>query len=110
MANRIGLDFNAVGNHEFDLGRAELLRKQTGGCKRHTPRKPCQLEPFAGAKFRFLAASTRTESGDTLFPATALRTFGSGRRKVSVGLIGLTLKDTPNLVSSDGVKGLTFAD
>ena len=110
VANRIGLDFNAVGNHEFDLGRAELLRKQTGGCKRHTPRKPCQLEPFAGAKFRFLAASTRTESGDTLFPATALRTFGSGRRKVSVGLIGLTLKDTPNLVSSDGIKGLTFAD
>ncbi len=31
--NRIGLEFNAVGNHEFDKGSAELLRLQNGGCK-----------------------------------------------------------------------------
>jgi len=30
--NRLGLDFNAVGNHEFDEGREELLRMQSGGC------------------------------------------------------------------------------
>ncbi len=30
--NAIGLDFNAVGNHEFDEGVAELLRMQDGGC------------------------------------------------------------------------------
>jgi 5'-nucleotidase len=30
--NILGLDFNAVGNHEFDEGRDELLRMQNGGC------------------------------------------------------------------------------
>ena len=30
--NRMGLDFNAVGNHEFDEGTQELLRMQNGGC------------------------------------------------------------------------------
>src|ERR1700675_2317266 len=30
--NVLGLDFSAVGNHKFDLGPAELLRKQNGGC------------------------------------------------------------------------------
>jgi 5'-nucleotidase len=110
VMNRIGLDFNAVGNHEFDEGRQELLRKQAGGCVQYTVRKPCQVEPFAGAKFRFLAASTHTEDGGTLFPATALRSFGKGAGKVTVGLIGLTLKGTPALVSPDGIKGLTFAD
>src|SRR5215813_5703945 len=28
----MGLDFSAVGNHEFDRGPAELLRMQKGGC------------------------------------------------------------------------------
>lgn len=110
VANRIGLDFNAVGNHEFDRGRAELLRMQSGGCAQHTARAPCQLETFGGAKFRFLAASTLTETGQTLFPATALRSFGTGRAKVTVGLIGLTLEGTPDLVAPAGVKGLRFAN
>ena len=34
--NRIGLEFNAVGNHEFDKGATELLRLQNGGCKTAT--------------------------------------------------------------------------
>lgn len=110
VANRIGLDFNAVGNHEFDRGRAELLRMQNGGCARHTTRQPCAVEPFGGAQFRFLAASTLTETGQTLFPAHAIRSFGSGRRAVKVGVIGLTLKDTPSLVSPGGIAGLRFAD
>ena len=110
VANRIGLEFNAVGNHEFDQGREELLRKQTGGCAQHTARKPCQIEPFTGAQFSFLAASTLTESGATLFPATAIKTFGKGRGKVTIGLIGLTLRDTSNLVSPDRIAGLRFVD
>lgn len=35
--NRIGLEFNSVGNHEFDKGSAELLRLQNGGCKTGEP-------------------------------------------------------------------------
>ncbi|MGE8141546.1 bifunctional metallophosphatase/5'-nucleotidase [Novosphingobium sp. NPDC080210] len=110
VANRIGLDFNAVGNHEFDRGREELLRMQNGGCAQHTPRQPCAVEPFKGAQFRFLSASTVTESGKTLFPPYMIRTFGSGARKVEVGVIGLTLKETPSLVSPGGIKGLRFED
>ncbi len=110
VANRIGLDFNAVGNHEFDRGRNELLRMQRGGCAQLAKRKPCQVEPFGGAKFQFLAASTLTETGQTLFPAYAIRSFGRGARTVRVGLIGLTLKGTSDLVTPEGIKGLTFAD
>lgn len=111
VMNRIGLDFNAVGNHEFDRGRAELLRMQHGGCEKHTPREPCQVErPFTGAKFRFLAANVLTESGQPLFPATAIRRFGKGREQVAVGLIGLTLEDTPSLASPSGLTGLNFRD
>ncbi|OYW16625.1 MAG: bifunctional metallophosphatase/5'-nucleotidase [Novosphingobium sp. 12-64-8] len=110
VMNRIGVDFNAVGNHEFDRGRDELLRMQNGGCAKFTQRQPCQLELFAGAKFRYLAASTFDAAGKTLFPATGLRSFGEGRRQVTVGVIGLTLKGTPDLVNPSGIKGLTFAD
>ncbi|MGN3974920.1 bifunctional metallophosphatase/5'-nucleotidase [Tsuneonella sp. SYSU-LHT278] len=108
--NRIGLDFNAVGNHEFDRGRAELLRLQNGGCDVHTRREPCAVEPFTGARFRYLAANVETESGQTLFPATGTRTFGEGSREVTVGFVGLTLKDTPGLVLPEAVAGLTFGD
>jgi len=110
VLNRIGMDLSAVGNHEFDQGRAELLRKQRGGCARHATREPCQLEDFAGARFRYLAASTLDEKGRTLFPATAIRSFGTGRNRVRVGFVGLTLKGTTSLVSPEGISGLRFAD
>jgi 5'-nucleotidase len=110
VMNRIGLDFSAVGNHEFDRGRQEILRMQNGGCAKFTSREPCAIEPFTGAKYRYLAASTLTEDGTPLFAATGLRSFGSGRGKVTVGLIGLTLKGTAQIVVPDGIKGLTFAD
>jgi 5'-nucleotidase len=108
--NLIGLDFNAVGNHEFDRGRAELLRMQNGGCEKHTRREPCAVEPFSGARFAFLAASTVTANGETLLPAYAIRSFAKGAFEVKVGIIGLTLKDTPTLVTPAGVEGLTFRD
>ncbi|WP_309752262.1 bifunctional metallophosphatase/5'-nucleotidase [Novosphingobium sp.] len=110
VANRIGIDFSAVGNHEFDRGRQELLRMQRGGCKQYTPRKPCQVERFTGARFKFLAASTITENGKPLFPAFGIKSYGQGARKVTVGFIGLTLKGTTDLVSPGGIKGLVFRD
>jgi 5'-nucleotidase len=108
--NLIRVDFNAVGNHEFDQGRNELLRMQKGGCEKHTLRQPCAVEPFPGARFRFLAANVLTENGTTLFPGSAIRSFGKGKRRARVGFIGLTLKETPTLVTPAGVAGLTFAD
>ncbi|HYD14382.1 MAG TPA: bifunctional metallophosphatase/5'-nucleotidase [Allosphingosinicella sp.] len=109
--NLIGLDFNAVGNHEFDRGREELLRMQNGGCARHTNREPCGLDrDFPGARFGFLAANVRTRDGGTVLPSHGLRRFGSGRTQVTVGFIGLTTRNTATLVTPAGVAGLTFAD
>ena len=108
--NLLGVDFNAVGNHEFDRGRAELLRMQNGGCEKHTALEPCQVEPFTGARFKFLAANTLTESGAPLLPAYGMRSFGSGAGEVRVGFIGMTLKETPTVTSPSGVEGLSFTD
>jgi 5'-nucleotidase len=110
VMNRIGLDFNAVGNHEFDRGRDELKRLVAGGCTQLSQRKPCQIEQWQGAKFPFLAANSIEAKGGTLFPGTGLKSFGNGKRKVTVGFIGLTLKGTGGLVSPDGLGGVTFAD
>jgi 5'-nucleotidase len=109
--NLIGLDLNAVGNHEFDRGPEELKRLQGGGCVQHTGRKPCRVDPtFPGASFKYLAANVRTRDGGTLFPATAIRSLGTGARAVRVGFIGLTLRTTPSLVVPSSVATLTFED
>lgn len=104
--NLVGVEYNAVGNHEFDKGKAELLRMQSGGCAKHTPRAPCRVERFAGARFRFLAANVVTQEGTTLFPGTGIKNFGD----VQVGFIGMTLKETATLVTPAGVAGLPLKE
>jgi 5'-nucleotidase len=110
VMNRIGLEFNAVGNHEFDRGWKELQRLQNGGCEKNTRLQPCQLEQFKGASYKYLSAATYRDDGTTLFPATGLKTFGEGASKVTIGFVGLSLKSIPTLVQPDMVKGLTFGD
>ncbi len=108
--NMVGLEFNAAGNHEFDKGTEELLRMQYGGCEKHTQAEPCRLDkPFTGAKFKILAANT-IKDGKTLFPPYALKSFGSGASKVTVGFIGMTLEGTGLIVSANRIKGVSFAD
>ncbi|MGN6312079.1 MAG: bifunctional metallophosphatase/5'-nucleotidase [Xanthobacteraceae bacterium] len=99
----MGMEVASVGNHEFDEGKTELLRMQNGGCH---PIDGCQgPHPFTGAKFRYLAASTFDKTtGATLFPPYAIKTFDG----IPVGFIGLTLKNTPRLVSPVGVADLEF--
>ncbi len=104
--NAAGLDYNAVGNHEFDRGVDELKRMQAGGCAKHTPRVPCRVEPFAGARFGFLAANVFGADGKTILPGTALREVGG----VRIGFVGMTLRETPTMVVPSGVAGLRFAD
>ena len=103
--NLMGLEASAVGNHEFDHGSAELLRMQNGGCH---PADGCKgPQPFAGARFKYLAASTVVQAtGKTLFPAVHVKHFEG----IPVAFIGLTLKDTPTIVVPSGVAGLTFRD
>ena len=104
--NLLGLEFNSVGNHEFDRGSDELKRMQAGGCAKFTRRTPCAVEPFGGARFRYLAANVVQADGTTVFPATGIKKFGP----ITIGFIGMTLKGTANVVTPSGVKGLTFAD
>lgn len=110
--NRLGLEFNAVGNHEFDEGRDELLRMQNGGCH-PTDANSCQGNtvgtpyPFEGARFNFLAANVvDTASGKTLFPSYGVKNFKGNR----VAFIGMTLKGTPSIVTPSGIAGLEYND
>src|SRR4051812_40306700 len=101
----MGLNISAVGNHEFDEGKDELLRMQNGGC--HAIDNCQGPHPFTGAKFRYLAASTiEKRSGKPVLPAYEIREFDG----IPVAFIGLTLKGTPGLVSPVGVAGLEFRD
>jgi 5'-nucleotidase len=101
----MGLEASAVGNHEFDKGKTELLRMQGGGC---SPVDGCKgPQPFKGASYRYLAASTVVDaSGETLLPAYYVKRFEG----IPVAFIGLTLKETPTIVVPTGVAGLTFRD
>jgi 5'-nucleotidase len=101
----MGLEVTAVGNHEFDKGTAELLRMQRGGCN---PTEGCKgPQPFKGASFQYLAASTVEEkTGKTLFPPYMVKKF----QGIPVAFIGLTLKATPTIVVPTGVAGLRFRD
>jgi 5'-nucleotidase len=103
--NLIGLDYNAVGNHEFDEGWAELMRMQEGGC--HPVDGCLDGDPFDGANFRFLAANVvREDNGKTIFPAYKMRSFAGAK----VAFIGMTLEGTPTIVTPSGVAGLDFLD
>jgi 5'-nucleotidase len=101
----MGLAVASVGNHEFDEGKDELLRMQNGGC--HPVDGCLGPQPFRGAKFHYLAASTfEKSSGRTVFPPYEIREFDG----IAVAFIGLTLKGTPNMVAPTGVAGLEFRD
>jgi 5'-nucleotidase len=116
VMNRVGLDFNAVGNHEFDKGSAELLRLQHGGCKVSNGAPDpgsCQgamvgtPTPFEGANFKWLSANVvSTATGKTLLPPVGIKSF----RGVKIAFIGMTLKATPTIVTPAGVAGLEFRD
>lgn len=114
--NKIGLEFNAVGNHEFDKGKNELKRLQNGGCKivGGVP-DPNSCKGFGsatpgtydGAKFKWLSANViDNATGKTLLPPYGIKTFNG----VKVAFIGMTLKGTPGIVTPTGVAGLTFND
>jgi 5'-nucleotidase len=103
VMNRLGLDLEAVGNHDFDRGLPELMRLQTGGCWLGD----CDAGSFAGASFEYLAANVIDDStGRTVLPPYAIRDLGGAR----IAFIGETLAQTPSVTKVGAVKGLSFAD
>jgi 5'-nucleotidase len=103
--NAIGLDLNAVGNHEFDEGVDELLRLQRGGCH---PTEGClDGDGYGGADFRFLSANVvDRRTGKPLFKPYAIRKLGG----VRIGFIGMTLEGTPDIVPPSVSRKLRFLD
>ncbi|WP_426112145.1 bifunctional metallophosphatase/5'-nucleotidase [Massilia sp. PWRC2] len=106
--NMLGMDLSSVGNHEFDQGRMELLRKQKGGCMSSLPAKACKFDPaFKGAAFTYLAANvTDSATGQPFMPAYALRQV----KGVKIAFIGAVLRDTASVVTASGIAGLAFGD
>lgn len=107
VMNAIGLELNAVGNHEFDRGVDELKRLARGGCRPPAvdDRASCPRGTYAGARFAFLAANViERDSGQTLFPATFVKTIDG----VRIGFIGVVTRATPGIVVPSGVTGVRF--
>ncbi len=98
----MGLDIAAVGNHEFDEGADELLRIQNGGCH---PKDGCKVRTYGGATFEYLSTNVvDKKTRKPLLAASSVRSYGG----VRVAFLGLTLKDTPSIVSPGGVASLDF--
>ena len=109
--NSLGLEATSVGNHEFDEGYKELQRLQNGGCiddgDGANNQNSCPDHTFTGAKFQYLAANVvEKATGKTILPPYWVKNFNGAK----IGFIGMTLKDTPSIVTASGVAGLQFND
>ncbi len=90
VMNAMGYRAAAVGNHEFDFGRAVLARNR------------------AAARFPFLSANATTADGkavDFAVPYTIIEAAG-----IKVGIIGLSWRGTKSACSPEIVKDLVFND
>jgi 2',3'-cyclic-nucleotide 2'-phosphodiesterase (5'-nucleotidase family) len=110
--NKLGLDVTAVGNHEFDEGYKELQRMADGGCladgEGADNQDSCpQGHQFKGARFDYLAANVKyAGTNESILPAYSIKKVHGAR----IGFIGMTLEDTPSIVTASGVAGLEFSD
>lgn len=112
VMNQLKLDFNTVGNHEFDKGVAELKRVAAGGCSTdtaHPDLSSCQgpVRPYAGARFDFLAANVvDAGTGQPIFKPYVVKQFDGAK----IGFIGVVTRSTPTIVTPAGVAGVKFLD
>lgn len=107
VMNAMGLELNAVGNHEFDRGADEMLRLGQGGCAANDSRfhMSCAAGPFTGARFPLIAANVATRDGKPLLAPGIVREFDG----VKFGFIGAVTRSTPGIVRAAGVRDLRFA-
>ena len=107
--SEMGIEYSAVGNHEFDKGVSELQRMQYGCCHQVDG---CQdKDRFVGAGFKYLTANVvnsanSNNTNSTLFPPYMIQEIEG----IPVAFIGVSLKDTPAIVAPSNVRGLTFLD
>jgi 5'-nucleotidase len=104
--DQLGLDVATVGNHEFDEGVDELRRIVDGGACH--PEDGClDGDGWNGSDADWLAANVvdRTTQEPVLAPYEVYKFQG-----VELGVIGLTLDETPSIVSAEGIAGVQFLD
>lgn len=109
VMNHIGLEADALGNHEFDAGVAELKRIGRGGCAATAPESPvssCALGSYAGARFPLLSANVLDARGQPVFAPYVIKRYAG----IRVGVIGAVTRSTPSIVVPSGVAGLRFID
>jgi len=89
VMNAMGYDATAIGNHEFDAGRATLD------------------SAVARAKFPFLAANVvDARTGAPAYGSSIVREFYGAR----IGILGLTTPAIPAMMDSSLYSGLSFLD
>lgn len=94
----------ALGNHEFDEGKTELLRLVGGG---NHPSGPFLEDPYLGARYPMVSANVVDElTNQPILPPYVIKTI----RGLPVAFIGAVLKTTPTVVTPTGVAGLRFLD
>ncbi len=109
VMNAIGLELDAVGNHEFDAGFAELKRIGDGGCAPTPPGSvvvSCAFDAYRGARFPLVSSNVLDASGRPALAPYVIKRYGG----VRVGIIGAVTKTAPTIVSPSGVAGLAFID
>ena len=109
VMNRIGVDVNVTGNHEYDAGAAELKRVAKGGCGKPLARSPaesCAEGPYAGANFPFIVSNVIDAKGHAFMAPYVVKTIEG----VKVGIIGAVTRTTPSIVVPSGIAGLRFQD
>lgn len=106
--NLLGLRASALGNHEFDAGRVELLRQQKGGCASPRADKACRYTPdFGGARFSYLGANViDMVTRKPILPAYRIEQAHG----VKIAFLGAVLRDTAELSLPSSVAGIEFAD
>ncbi len=102
--NPLGNVVGVVGNHEFDKGKDELLRRLYGG--NHAD-GPFLENPWKGADFPTLAANViAKDTKKHILPPYVIKMVHG----MPIGFIGAVLKDTPTIVTASGVAMLEFTD
>ncbi|KYD30648.1 5'-nucleotidase [Geobacillus sp. B4113_201601] len=100
VLNKLGFDVGTLGNHEFDEGVAEMLRLIHGGYHPATG-------DFAGADFPYVSANViDKETKQPILPPYVIKRVNG----MPIGFIGVTLTDTPSIVTPSGVAGVEFID
>jgi 5'-nucleotidase len=106
--NLLDLKFSVVGNHELDLGKAELLRQIRGGCESVRPDKACQFDAnYSGTRFPYLAANLMdSNTSEPLLPAYVIEEAHGAK----IAFVGAVLRDVSRYVSAASMNGLYTLD